>query len=347
MGAELCIRHSLRFVLKIDSCLANILCGKKVEVPQMMEEKYKELLSGDIKTEKLNSYLCRQIRKKLKKMHTDKTDGFSIAERAYRYGSNGIGKEKTYGIFISTKEKRKRVYVPLTDTNTYKKQLYVKLNAKDNTIQIAIPKEKRIKHNEEYTNEIGISIGMWQMVTTHEGHIYGEMFGERQNELSEFIMKGSKTFQREKENNAGREKYFAKKARLEAALHDYINCELNRFIATEKPKTVYLPKLPRTSVSGVNKKINYSSAIWQRGYIRKRLEQKCKENSIDIVEVIGKEISTECSHCGGKGNYCKDNFKCSICGYEEDKKCNAAQNAIIRGKTGRRLNTVFTDSSDM
>lgn len=339
-------KHYLRFTLKIDACLANVLCGKRVEIPQIMEEKYKELISGDIKIEKLNSYLCRQIRKKLKKMHTDKAEGFSISERAYRYGSNGSGKEKTCGIFISTKEKRKRVHVPLTDTNTYKKQLYVKLNAKDNTIQIAIPKEKKIKHNEEYTNETGISIGMWHMLTTHEGHIYGERFGEKQTELAEFIIKGRQVFRREGENNPGRKKYYAKKARLEAALHDYINFELNRFINDEKPGIVYLPKLPRSSVSGISKKINYSSSIWQRGYIRKRLEQKCKENSIEIVEVIGKEISTQCSRCGGQGSYYKDNFKCSICGYEEDKKCNAAQNALLRGKTGRRLNKVFTDSSD-
>lgn len=340
-------KHYLRFALKVDGCLANILCGKRVEVPPMMEEKYKEFLSGDIRIEKLNSYLCRQIRKKLKKMHTDKAEGFSIAERAYRYGSNGNGRDRTYGIFISTKEKRKRIYIPLTDTNTYKKQLYVKLDVKNNTIQIAIPKEKKIKHYEEYTNEIGISIGMWQMITTHEGHIYGEMFGEKQNELAEFIANSSKTFHKEKENNTGRKKYFAKKARLEAALHDYINYELNRFIAVEHPQIIYLPKLPKPSVSGVNKKINYSSALWQRGYIRKRFEQKCKENSVDIVEVIGKGISTECSRCGEQGNYYRDSFKCSICGYEEDKKCNAAQNALIRGKTGRRLNTVFVDAADI
>lgn len=63
------------------------------------------------------------------------------------------------------------------------------------------------------------------------------------------------------------------------------------------------------------------------------MKQKCQEHSIEIVEVFGKAISTECSHCGGAGKYSRDRFKCDNCGYETDKKINAAENAIRRGRT--------------
>ncbi len=334
-------KHYLRFVIKIDSCFDNILCGRKMKIPEEMESKYAEILGCVTDVERLNRYLCRQVRNKLQKLHTDKAEGFAIAERAYRYGRNSKEEDKGYGIYISTKESRRRVFIPLTDTNAYKKQMYVKLSKENNTVEIAIPKEMEAMHHEAYTNELGLSMGIYQMFTTHEGHVYGEKLGELHDEFTEFVSNANKTYRREKQNNPGRKKYQNKKRKLEAGLHDYINQELNRLIEIEKPKIVYIPKLPRSTSSGVNKRINYSLNIWQKGYIRKRLEQKCKENSIEIAEVIGKNISRECSKCGSEGTYVKDIFYCEKCSYEADKKLNAARNALQRGKTDGRLNMTY------
>ncbi len=339
-------RHYLRFVTKINACFSSILCGKKVEVPTEMETKYAQLLSEISDVEKLHNYLRRQVRKNLHKMHTDKADGFFIAERAYRYGQQHQGNDASYGIFIATKEKRQRVFIPLTDTNQYKKQLYIKLNLENNTVEIAIPKVLEIQSHDEYVNEVGLSVGIWQMFTTHEGHVYGEHLGELHTELVDFIKESNKTYRREKQNNPGRKKYQNKKARLEARIHDYINQELNRMLEMEQPKVFYLPKLPKSMSAGVNKNINYSLNVWQRGYIRKRFTQKCRENNIEIVEVIGKDISRECSRCGEQGTYVKDEFICSQCGYATDKKQNAAANALNRGKMGRRLNKTYPVSGN-
>ncbi len=340
-------RHYLRFVMKIDICFSNILCGKKMEIPTEMESRYAELMSGVSDVEKLHRYLRRQVRKNLNKMHTDKADGFFITERAYRYGENNEGSGKCHGIYISTKEKRKRVFVPLTDTNQYKKQLYIKLNKENNTIEVAIPKTVEIQYHDEFINEIGISMGVWQMFTTHEGHVYGEKLGEFHTNLVNFMRDGDRTYHREKQSNPGRKKYQDKKAKLEARLHDYINRELNRMIETERPKVFYVPKLPKAAFAGVNKNINYSLGIWQKGYIKKRFTQKCRENNIEIVEVIGKNISRECSRCRAEGKYVKDIFKCDNCGYETDKKQNAAANALYRGKTDGRLNRLYPYSEDI
>lgn len=128
---------------------------------------------------------------------------------------------------------------------------------------------------------------------------------------------------------------------MEERLHSYINQELNRFLRTEKPQTLYMAKLPGIRAKGGNKRINHSVSLWQRGYIRKRLLQKCEEQSIEIVEVLGKDISRECSRCGvvltgrldkNAGTKQGRRFRCPSCGYEEEEKTNTARNAKKRGQ---------------
>jgi len=384
-------RHYLRFVLKVSGCFENILNGKEVVIPTAMKGQYENILSemeatvfdrpmnetsavSDMETvsgnkaashpetaaggavahrEKLNRYLCRQVRKRLHKLHTDKANGFAIAERAYRYGKCG-GQQ---GIFLSTREARKRVFVPLTDENEYQKQLYVKLKPEKNTVEIDIPVETRIRTHEDYVNELGLSPGMWQMLTTDRGKVYGARFGELHRELVEYMSDANRIYRRERRNNPGREKYRARKARLDAGLETYVNQELNRMLAEEKPRIIYIPKLSRNvknsnkhrSRQGRNpyKKINYSVNVWRRGFLMERLEQKCKENSIELVEVIGQGISTECSACGAEGKYRDDRFRCENCGYEADKKINAARNAMKRGKEGQRINKTYVPSKEV
>lgn len=82
-----------------------------------------------------------------------------------------------------------------------------------------------------------------------------------------------------------------------------------------------------------------------------RLRWKCGQNAIEIVEVLGKGLGRECSVCGAicearaKNEY--ENFRCFNCGYEGDRKVNAAKNAINRGKTGRQLNKVFSEKNSL
>ena len=111
-------KHYLCFLLKVNNAFEAVLNKKPVSLPKEIQAKSDELLTR-VDAEKLHRYLCRQVRKYHVKEHTDKATGFSIAERAYRYADCGI--------YISTKEKRKRIFVPLTDRNRYRSQLYIKL----------------------------------------------------------------------------------------------------------------------------------------------------------------------------------------------------------------------------
>lgn len=316
-------KHYLRFLLKVNNAFEAVLNQKSIELTAKIQKQYLELAKL-VDTDRLHRYLCRQVRKNYVKLHTDTTDVFSISERAYRYADHGI--------YISIKEKRKRVFILLTDNNQYKCQLRMKLYPKENRIEIIVPVNVTVHRHEDYQSKVGVAVGFYTMITTDEGHRYGEELGRYQLEYSEWIRVQTNSYRRNKEDNPGRKKYYAKKRRLEEQLHSYINQELNRFLRDEKPKTVYIVKLPKPQAGGHNKKINYTVGQWQRGYIRKRLTQKCKEQSVEIVEVLGKKISDECSECGAIGTKTEGMFCCPICGYKMEEKVNTAQNVKKRGQ---------------
>lgn len=334
-------KHYLRFLLKVSSAFESVLNQESVRVPDEMKPKYEEL-SSQVDTGKLHRYLRRQVRKyHVRNLCADLAEGFAVTERAYRYGESRASGKPKYGIFIATKEKRRRIFIPLTDENAYKKQLYIKLKPEEAGIEIGIPIEVKVRTHKDYTNEIGLSAGMDHMFTTDRGAVYGERFGEMHRELAEYMSAAGRTYRREKGNNAGRKKYRARKARLDAGIEAYVNREINRMLAEEKPRCIYIPRMPGNSPAGYNGKINYSVSVWKRGYVKERLRQKCLEHSVGIVEVMGKAVSTECSRCGAQGKYRKDVFSCGSCGYEADKKMNAAKNAFNRGRAGYRIHTAY------
>lgn len=319
-------KHYLCFLLKVSNAFEAVLNEKPAVLPEDIQRKYEEL-SGQVDVGRMNRYLCRQVRKYHVKQHTDQADGFSLTERAYRYGDHGI--------YVSIKEKRKRVFIPLTDNNRYKRQIYLKLYPEKSRVEIHVPVYVGVKEHEDYVNHTGISLGYYTMLTTDQGNCYGEELGRYQEEYTDWICRQTSAYNRNRKNNPGRKKYNDKKHRLTEQLHSYINHELNRFLETEKPQVVYMAKLPGPQGGGINRKINRSVAMWQRGYIRNRLIQKCREQSVELVEVLGKDISSECCVCGAAGRKEQGIFFCSACGYSGAEKANAAGNARKRGMEGR------------
>lgn len=328
-------KHYLRFLLKVSNAFEEALNQKPVELSKAVQKQY-DKVAAKVDAEKLQRYLRRQVRKHHVRLHTDRADGFSIAERAYRYADHGI--------YISIKEKRKRIFVPLTDNKQYKSQLYIKLYPKESRIEIKAPINVAVRGHGDYMKQVGVSTGLYTMLTTDEGRHYGEELGRYQIEYADWIREQTRVYNRNRNENPGRKKYNAKKKRMEERLHSYINHELNCFLKEEKPRTVYVVKLPKPRSGGVNKRINHSMAQWQRGYIRKRMLQKCKEQAVEVVEVIGKDISNECSSCGALGKKEKGEFICPECGYQSEEKTNTARNVKKRGQGGGALNRKGTYS---
>ena len=316
-------RHYLRFVMKQSHCFESILLEKEMVLTEEWIKSFDEV-RRDVDEERLNQYLRRQVRRHLRKMHTDTVDGFAVSGKAYRYADHGI--------YFAIKEKRTRVFIPLTDNNCYTKQLYVRIFPEEGNIIIHAPVEAKVRQHEDYRREIGLAMGIRTMFVTDEGSIYGEKYSDYQYALADYVRAGNISYRRNKKKNAGRKKYMAGRERLEAALHTYINTEINRMLRTEKPAVIYLPKLPQSSKAGVNKKINSSVNMWQKGYVRNRLTQKCKEQSIELIEVLGKDISNECSRCGITGEKANGVFTCKACGAELPERENTAKNALKRGR---------------
>ena len=204
-------------------------------------------------------------------------------------------------------------------------------------MEIKVPVKVAVRSHVDYTNRIGVSVGVFVMLTTQDGHRYGEQLGEYQTKYAEWMQGQTGNYRYNRSDNPGRKKYNARKKRYEEQLHSYINHELNLFLQMEKPRVIYIPKLPKPQAGGFDKKINYSINLWQRGYIRNRLTQKCREQSVELVEVIGAGISRECSCCGAAGEKKNGVFTCKICGHIEDEKTNTARNVFKRGEEGRIL----------
>lgn len=322
-------KHYLRFVLKVSHAFEAVLNHTALILPVELKGQY-EKLGEKVDSLKLHRYLCRQVRKYHVKPHTDDISGFSIAERAYRYADHGI--------YISTREKRKRIFILLTDSNRYSSQLYIKLYPDQSRIEIKAPVTVAVNSHRDYHNQVGISLGMNIMLTTDSGHCYGENFGVYQNNYADWIRQQTGSYNRNRAENPGRKKYQAKKRKLEEQFHSYINHELNRFLQTEKPETVYIVKLPKPKSGVSNKRFNNCVTMWQRGYIRSRLTQKCKEQSINLVDVLGKDISRECSCCKAEGTKKDGMFSCPFCGYYTEEKINTAKNVLNRGLNGKVLN---------
>ena len=321
-------KHYLRFLMKVTNAFSSVLKREPIALPREMEGKYREL-AGKVDEEKLQNYLCRQVRKYHKKPYAAQGSGFSLSAKAYRYENHGIS--------IASKEKRKRIFIPLTDNCQYKSQIYLKINPGEHSVQIHVPVNVEMKSHEDYQNRIGISLGMYTMLTVDNGNGYGEDLGKYQTEYADWMRAQTTSYHRNRDSNPGRKKYLAKKHRMTETMHSYINHELNRFLEEEKPGVIYLVKLPKSQGGGINRKINNSVALWQRGYIRGRLEQKCKEHGVEIVEVLGKDISNLCSKCGGMGSRKDSYFRCGSCGEELEEKVNTARNVLKRGMEGKVL----------
>ncbi len=318
-------RHYLRFVMKQSHCFECILLGLQMDLSKDWQKSFEEV-RAEVDEKRLNQYLCRQVRRHLRKLHTDAADGFAVAERAYRY--------ENHGIYLAAKEKRKRIFIPLTDNNSYTRQLYIRLFPEEGNVVIHVPVETRVRENTDYQKEVGLAMGIRTMFVTDEGAVYGERYSEHQFALADYVRKGNSRYRKNKDNNPGRKKYMAGRDRLEAALHTYINAEINRMLRTEKPAVIYLPKLPQSSKAGVNKRINSSVNMWQKGYVRDRLTQKCREQSVELIEVFGKDISNECSQCGAIGKKAEGIFACNTCGAKLPERENAAKNVLKRGRSG-------------
>ena len=322
-------RIYLRTILKLDKAYAAILNHEDYEMPKKAKD-------FDIDVERLNNLLRRLTRKYLRKPEAGCADYFSITPAGYTY-QDGV-------ILITTGIHGKRMSIPLKDDRTSDRQLKIFVREKD--AAIAIPVESRIKTHQDYTNTVFVHIGYKDMFTLSNGNVYGASLGDATAKETERLTEKNKerakirsvqkrsveTGDRKKAgnidvNNLGTLKYDHQKDKERVKTQIFINAEINRMLAAEKPERIVITrpvivnrtKLPSKSA---NRKMtrNFNS------YIRERLTYKCRMNSIELVEIHSKGTGNICSCCGAEGKRTASGFVCGNCGLQSTIAQNGAKN---------------------
>lgn len=166
-GFRLCLgMPSVYFYLAMYDALADIKAGWTYVHGKILDR----IREHEIFTEQEKHYL----RFCLKAPETEKADGFRISIKAYRYGDCGI--------YISTKEQRKRIFIPLTDRSRFSRQLFIRLVPEENRIIIDAPVERKKKRHPDFQSEIGVAYGYHIMLTSSGGCQYGTKLGEYERE---------------------------------------------------------------------------------------------------------------------------------------------------------------------
>lgn len=131
-------------------------------------------------------------------------------------------------------------------------------------------------------------------------------------------------------NNLGKKKYRKNKNKHDSTVKSYINKSIDDFIESEKPKEIVMENLDFVSWNDkYPKDINRKLSRWIKGYIRSRLEYKCKLNDIKFTYINPAYTSQICSKCGRFGTRDGDSFVCDNCG-EIHADINASKNILAR-----------------
>ena len=281
-------RMYIRTVLKLTPVFAAVLNRQAYEMPDNSK-------GIDLDVERLNNLIRRLVRRYLSVPKVQKQNGFRVTPAGYRYQDGGI--------YLVSRVKRKRVFLPLKDDKTTNRQIQIHLREK--SVAIAIPMEKKIKIHPDYRGTIYVHVGYRDLFTLSNGHRYGEGFDRLADPETERLcqknaerMKHYQIYRKSlkegdmqkasliAENNLGKKKYHDQKQREWEKTCNYINAEINRMLEMEKPEKIVITKpvykgRKRYRDKSENRRLTRSF----RGYIRERLIYKCSVNGIVLEEV--------------------------------------------------------------
>ena len=322
-------RMYVRTILKLDAFYAAVLTGRKHPMPEKAEG-----LALDVK--RLDNLIRRLTRRFRKKPAAGQADNFAVSPAGYAYREGQL--------FLVSRTRRKRVALPLKDQKTSGRQ--IRIFVRENYADIAIPLETRVKRHRDFCNTIFVHLGFHCMCTLSSGAVYGEDLGTLSAAKTERLTEKNRGRSRMREkyreslaagdhkkaaaieaNNLGHASYDRQKQRERARLETYINTEINRMLAAEKPARIVVTK-PITAGRSLskNRPANRKLTGSLQGYVRKRLAEKCSTNSVALEEINSRDTGFVCSACGAQGERRKELFYCGACGYAGAAAVNAARN---------------------
>lgn len=282
-------RQYVCWILKHPKLYTRVLQRKRMDLPPNFRDK-------QLDAHRLHNLICRLTRRhKQPKCSADRCVSFSVTNRAYQYVPGGIK--------ISTKVPNRRVFIPLTDKNQYDMQLLLKFDH-ENRIVLHVPLEQRIKRNAGLEKQIELRFGYGAMLHLSNGHLYGDLLGEymtretkrlkqKNNRRQKLIAQSKLCAERGDNqkalrilrNNLGQLKYTRQKRRADEAVKSYINAQINKMLQMEKPGMLIIPKREKIVYKTIPYELHAYLSRWLIGYIRSRLEYKCVQNNIRLVEM--------------------------------------------------------------
>ena len=352
-------KHFSMIILKNQHILYQVLVEKpSYEKIIYLKEfnKYKKLYSNcKIRYKYIKSIISRYIRKYKPTIARKKhPNSLKVDNTLYSFNSN---KFKIQGLL-----KGKRIEFIRSSDKLYNSEATLKINKKQ---QIEIHFLKKVKNKISDNNKIiGIDKGYTDLFHSSTGinNKYGIGFRSKIiNKINKDSLKQAnrnyywslyyKNIKNNKVNKAQNIlKYnlgYIKRNNFMYKFKEYkkslINNAINVMLQKEKPGTVVVEDLSWVSKSKkyINKKLRNELSKWDKGYIKERLEFKCYEKEIKVVEVNPAYTSQICHKCNKIGNRNGEVFSCDKCG-SYDANYNAAIN--IKNRINYKNITKYTSA---
>lgn len=247
-----------------------------------------------------------------------------------------------YWLRISTLEALKPVRIPIQLYDRAKEVLSsfeklctsVTLNCCDGEWFATFVVERKTKKPTSQ-DVVGVDIGMVSIVSTSEGHHYGQI----SDKLRKRVERSAQKRRRKQKLNAclkrkGKPEVSLLDNRAEAFAKNEIGRALN-FMISELPDeaAVAIERLNVKEMRFKSRQMNRALRASQLGYVRDKLKFKLDERCIRYRSVQPAYSSQQCSHCGftfKMNRRSQSEFSCLYCGYSANADENAARNIAER-----------------
>lgn len=245
-----------------------------------------------------------------------------------------------YWLKISTLEKRNTVKIPIKSYQYFQ----LKDGLIKNVVQIKINNEciesfglmKDIPtQSNSNTNEIGIDVGLVNLITTSKGNIFGQSLYSKVQKYDKII--SHKVKNANKQGLKTTKRIQSLYTKLRSLIVNEVGRCLNRMLKIEQPKTIVIENISSLSKKKASNKFSkrMNRILNQAGMkqIHRRLKNKTDILGIKLVEINPAYTSQQCSKCGFVHNdnrKSQKHFKCQYCGYTANADFNGAVNIFNR-----------------
>ncbi|MCK5867546.1 MAG: transposase [Mycoplasmataceae bacterium] len=265
-----------------------------------------------------------------------------------------------YWIKLSTLEKGKKIYLPLT-TNDYFEGIkgeinnFIQINFQQNIEKIDgnVPLStlgridygnykinlcliKNIK-KEKYQPEIdklALDLGLNNLFATNIGELYGRNFSKLLKKYDEIVSLLAKNRQKQRVKTLSK-KYKKLINKIKAYLKNEINRVINNLIKNNQPKEIVVERLNFTSPK-LSKKLNRMLSNFGKRIIEEKFESIEEKYGIVITQINPAYTSQECSKCGyveKKNRKSQAKFICGFCGKKQNADINSSKNILARSSS--------------